>query len=145
AVARGLRDRRNLKSVVLWGPGGVDLARDVVATAGGAAILTPQTSIADVVALARDAAVMVSGDTGPTHIAAAVGTPIVGIYGPTMPEHNGPWRREDETVSRAATCECQLRRRCKLTRMCLLDIDVAEVLAAVERRLRGITRLAGVQ
>ena len=65
-------------------------------------MMPPQTSIADVVALARGAAVMVSGDTGPTHLAAAVGTPIVGIYGPTRPERNGPWQREDETVSRAA-------------------------------------------
>ena len=70
--------------------------------AGGAAILSPQTTIADVVALARRAAVMVSGDTGPTHIAAAVGTPIVGIYGPTRPERNGPWLADDEMVSRAA-------------------------------------------
>ena len=50
-------------------------------------------TIADLVALARGAALMVSGDTGPTHIAAAVGTPIVGIYGPTRPERNGPGRR----------------------------------------------------
>ena len=58
--------------------------------ASGAAILSPQTTIADLVALARRRRVMVSGDTGPTHIAAAVGTPIVGIYGPTRPERNGP-------------------------------------------------------
>ena len=57
-------------------------------------------SIADLVALARGAAVMVSGDTGPTHIAAAVGTPLVGIFGPTRPERNGPWSPDDVTVSR---------------------------------------------
>jgi len=135
ALAIALRARRNLKSVVLWGPGEFDLAQDVVATAGGAAILTPQTSVADVVALARGAAVMVSGDTGPTHIAAAVGTPIVGIYGPTRPERNGPWVPEDETVSRASICQCHHFRQCKIERMCLLDIEVDEVLAAVERRL----------
>ena len=37
---------------------------------------------------------MVSGDTGPLHIAAAVGTPIVSIFGPTDPERNGPWLAE---------------------------------------------------
>jgi lipopolysaccharide heptosyltransferase I len=140
ALAIALRARRNLKSVVLWGPGEFDLAQDVVATAGGAAILTPQTSVADVVALARRAVVMVSGDTGPTHIAAAVGTPIVGIYGPTRPERNGPWVPEDETVSRASTCQCHHFRQCKVERMCLLDIEVDEVLAAVERRLAAAER-----
>jgi ADP-heptose:LPS heptosyltransferase len=140
ALAIALRERRNLQSVVLWGPGEVDLAEAVVATAGGAAILTPQTSVADVVALARGASVMVSGDTGPTHIAAAVGTPIVGIYGPTRPERNGPWVPDDETVSRAPMCQCHHLRQCKIDNMCLLDIEVEEVLAAVERRLTAAER-----
>jgi heptosyltransferase-1 len=140
ALAIALRARRNLKSVVLWGPGEFDLAQDVVVTAGGAAILSPQTSVGDVVALARGASVMVSGDTGPTHIAAAVGTPIVGIYGPTRPERNGPWVPDDETVSRASICQCHHFRQCKVERMCLLDIEVDEVLTAVERRLAAAER-----
>jgi heptosyltransferase-1 len=140
ALATALRERRHLKSVVLWGPGEFELAEEVVALAGGAAILSPQTTIADVVALAQGAAVMVSGDTGPTHIAAAVGTPLVGIYGPTRPERNGPWVAEDETVSRAEICQCHHFRQCKIERMCLLDIQVEEVLAAVERRLTAAER-----
>ena len=140
ALAIALRERQHLRSVVLWGPGELDLAQDVVATAAGAAILTPRTSVADIVALARSASVMVSGDTGPTHIAAAVGTPIVGIYGPTRPERNGPWVPDDETVSRASICQCHHLRQCKVERMCLLDIEVDEVLAAVERRLAAAER-----
>ena len=107
----------------------------VVAASGGAALLSPRTSIADLVALARGAAIMVSGDTGPTHIAAAVGTPLVGIYGPTRPERNGPWRPADVTVTRADTCECHHLRRCRRDTMCLMDIAAVEVLDAVERRL----------
>jgi len=129
--------------VVLWGPGERELGEQVVATAGGAAVLTPQTSVADIVALARGAEVMVSGDTGPTHIGAAVGTPIVGIYGPTRPERNGPWMPDDETVSRAAVCQCHHLRQCKAARMCLLDIEVTDVLAAVERRLAAAERRRG--
>lgn len=135
ALASALRSRRALPSVVLWGPGELDLAKEVVALAGGAAMMPPETAIADIVALARGAAVMVSGDTGPTHLAAAVGTPIVGIYGPTRPERNGSWQREDEIISRAAICRCHHLRSCRVERMCLLDVTVEEVLAAVERRL----------
>src|SRR5205085_6833247 len=108
-LARELRARLRLTPIVLWGPGEEALARTVVDASDGAALLSPKTRVADLVALARGAAVMVSGDTGPTHLGAAVGTPLVGIYGPTMPEHNGPWRKEDETVSRASICACQLR------------------------------------
>jgi heptosyltransferase I len=135
AVARALFERRNLKSVVLWGPGEQQLAEDVVAEASGAALATPPTTIADVVELARGAAVMVSGDTGPTHLAAAVGTPIVGLYGPTRPERNGPWLPDDITLSRANICQCHHLRQCRLQTMCLLDIEAREVIDAVERRL----------
>jgi lipopolysaccharide heptosyltransferase I len=136
AVAAGLRERHGLMSAVLWGPGEEALAREVVAGAGaGAAVASPKTTIADLVALARGATLMVSGDTGPTHIAAALGTPLVGIYGPTRPARNGPMSPDDVTVSRDVICQCHHRRRCTRARMCLLDIDVEEVMAAVDRRL----------
>jgi lipopolysaccharide heptosyltransferase I len=134
-VAVELRERHRVTSVVLWGPGEESLAGDVVAQARGAAVLSPKTTVGDLVAMARGAALMVSGDTGPTHIAAAVGTPIVGLYGPTRPVRNGPMSPLDITVSRDAICQCHHLRRCRLARMCLLDIAADEVIAAVERRL----------
>jgi len=135
ALAIALRQQHGLRSVVIWGPGEQALADQTVAESRGAAIVSPPTTISDLVALARGARLMVSGDTGPTHIAAAVGTPIVGIYGPTRPERNGPWSDDDVTVSRAATCECHHLRQCRRDTMCLLDIGVDEVVAAATRRL----------
>jgi lipopolysaccharide heptosyltransferase I len=143
AVADHLHLRHGLMSVVLWGPGEEALASAVVEGAGGSAVLSSKTSIADVVALARGAALMVSGDTGPTHIAAALGTPIVGIYGPTRPVRNGPMSPDDVTVSRDAVCQCHHLRRCRLDRMCLLDIEVAEVIGAIDRRLLAAASSVG--
>jgi lipopolysaccharide heptosyltransferase I len=138
AVADALHERHGLMSVVLWGPGEEELAKAVVAESAAAAILSPKTTIADLVALARGAALMVSGDTGPTHIATAVGTPLVGIYGPTRPARNGPMSPLDVTVSRDAICQCHHLRKCRLDRMCLLDIEAGEVIDAVERRLAAV-------
>ena len=135
ALAAHLRHRHGLTSVVLWGPGEEQLAAAVVSAAPDAAVLSPRTTIRDVGALARGASLMVSGDTGPTHIASALGTPLVGIYGPTRPSRNGPMSALDITVSRDTICQCHHLRRCRLDRMCLLDIEVAEVAAAVDRRL----------
>jgi lipopolysaccharide heptosyltransferase I len=135
AVATELRRRRGLASVVTWGPGEEALAREVVDASDGAATLSPRTTIADIVALARGAAIYISGDTGPAHIAAAVGTPIVGIYGPTRPSRNGPWAAADITVSRSDVCQCHHLRQCRLQTMCLEDIQIDEVFSAVERRL----------
>ena len=134
-VAAALRERYGLMSVAMWGDGEQALADEVVAHAEGAAMASPRASVADLVALARGASLMVSGDTGPIHLAAAVGTPIVGIFGPTRPARNGPWSPNDVTVSRADVCECRHLRRCRLERMCLLDIEVREVLDGIERRL----------
>jgi heptosyltransferase-1 len=135
AVARALRERHRLASAVLWGPSEEALAQEVVSASDGAAILAPQTTVADLVALARGASLMVSGDTGPTHIAAAVGTPIVSLFGPTRPQRNGPWSPKDIAVSRDAICQCHHLRRCRLASMCLLDIQVDEVVSAIDRRL----------
>jgi ADP-heptose:LPS heptosyltransferase len=134
-VARTLRESHGLTSAVLWGPREEPLAQEVIAASNGAAVLAPKTTIADLVALARGAALMVSGDTGPTHIAAAVGTPLVSLFGPTRPQRNGPWSPGDITVSRDAICQCHHLRRCRRPAMCLLDIHVDEVVFAIQRRL----------
>ena len=134
-VAAALRDRYDLTSVALWGEGERELADEVVSHAAGAAVVSPPASITDLVALARGAALIVSGDTGPTHLAGAVGTPIVAIFGPTRPSRNGPWSSADVTVSRAEVCECHHLRQCTRDTMCLADIQVDEVLDAIARRL----------
>ena len=135
AVARALGERHGLPSAVLWGPGEQPLAEEIVAASAGAAALAPKTTIADLVAVARGASLMVSGDTGPAHVASALGVPIVGIYGPTRPSRNGPLSVSDVTVTRDATCECHHLRRCTRDRMCLEEIAVDEVIDAVDRRL----------
>jgi heptosyltransferase-1 len=130
-----LREVRGLQAYVLWGPQETTLAQDVVVASAGAARLAPPTTIADLLELSRAAALMVSGDTGPLHIAAAAGTPLVAIYGPTDPERNGPWSPDDIVVSRHAACGCSYQRRCHQTSWCLDDVPVAEVTAAIQQRL----------
>jgi lipopolysaccharide heptosyltransferase I len=138
-LAVRLRQRHGVTSVALWGAGERPLAEEVKAHSAGAAIVCPAASIADLVALSRRAALIVSGDTGPMHIAAAVGAPVVGIFGPTRPTRNGPWSVEDVTVSRAEVCRCYRLRRCRLAEPCLLEIGVDEVFDAAGRRLAGLT------
>lgn len=134
-VAAFLRDIRGLPSVVLWGPGEEGLAGAVVETSEGAARVAPPTRLADVLALSRAASLMVSGDTGPLHIAAAAGTPTVALFGPTDPYRNGPWAPDDVALSRFGACGCQYERRCHKPSWCLQSIEVAEVTAAVQQRL----------
>jgi lipopolysaccharide heptosyltransferase I len=134
-VAAFLQEVRSLPSVVLWGPGEGGLARAVVDASSGAARVAPPTSIADILEVARSAALVVSGDTGPLHLAAAVGTPAVAIFGPTDARRNGPWSPDDMVVSRYDACRCHYERRCHEPGWCLLSVGVAEVTAAIQQRL----------
>lgn len=135
-IGRRIRDRFGLPSFVLWGRGEQPLADQVVSASAGAAVRAPETSLGDLIAVAHRAALMVAGDTGPIHIAAALGTPVVGLYGPTWPERNGPWDPADKVVSRAESCVCHHKRQCQRARMCLDDISVDDVFAAIEARMR---------
>jgi len=139
ALAAWLRRTHGLPSVALWGPGERNLADEVVATSQGAATVAPETGLRDLVALSRAASLMVSGDTGPTHIAAAVGTPVVALFGPTDPARNGPWDAADRTIARYDHCECHYERQCRRDRTdwCLGSITEADVQAAVTTRLEA--------
>jgi heptosyltransferase-1 len=88
-VARRLAEN-GLRSLINVGPGEADLARAVEAASGGTA-LTVTGSITQLIALTRRARLFIGGDTGPMHLAAVLGVPVVGIFGPTDPARNGPF------------------------------------------------------
>ena len=137
AVADLLQQRFDLPSVVMWGPGETALADAVVAASNGAAVAAVETNLADLVAMARHARFIVSGDTGPLHIATAVGVPAVALFGPTNPARNGPWQPEDFALTRYEHCQCHYERRCRLpeAQWCLGSIGFDEVREAIVRRL----------
>ena len=119
--------------MVLWGPGEEASPRPrLLRRRAAPRSLAPPTSITDIVAIAKGASLMVSGDTGPLHIAAAVGTPIVALFGPTRAERNGPWspvRHLDLAIQPVRVSLRALGRR--RPQPCIDDIGVDEVMAAV--------------
>ena len=89
AVAQGLVER-GWRVLVNTGPGEMPMAEVIVKATGGAA--TPLTgSLDQLIALTRRIGLCIAGDTGPLHLACALGRPVVGVYGPTDPSRNGPF------------------------------------------------------
>jgi lipopolysaccharide heptosyltransferase I len=99
AAAARRQNERGLRSIVVWGPGEEVLARKVVEHAAGSAVVAPATDLDTLRELLRRARLFVGGDTGPLHMACAVGCPVIGIYGPTDPIVNGPWGVPHRTLS----------------------------------------------
>lgn len=91
-TARGLFRRHRMKSIVMWaGDKELAVAEEVVSAAQGSAVLGPSTSLPELAELLRRADLMISSDTGPAHLCAAVGTPCVGLFGPTWGDECGPY------------------------------------------------------
>lgn len=133
-LARDLREL-GLHPFVSWGPGEEELADRVVAASGGAASRSFPTTLLDYVEIARRARLVVAADTGPLHLACAVGTPVVALFGPTDPGRNGPFSPDDVVVRRAPGCAPCYSRSCVRHAGVMDGISLAEVRAAVERRL----------
>jgi ADP-heptose:LPS heptosyltransferase len=107
----------------------------VVAASDGAASRSFPTTLLDYVELARRARLVVAADTGPLHLACAVGTPVVALFGPTDPARNGPFSPEDMVVRRTPGCAPCYSRSCLRHAGVMDGISLDEVRAAVERRL----------
>jgi lipopolysaccharide heptosyltransferase I len=118
ALAESLTVEANARVLLLWGPDEEILARQILDRLAVRPILGSRTSLPELAALLRRSSLMVGSDTGPLHLAAAMGTPALGLYGPTSGRRNGPYGDsgrvlqspdgtmaaiQPETVFRAAT------------------------------------------
>lgn len=137
-VARGLADM-NLAPVVMWGPGEEELAGAVTEASGGTARRAPRTTVLELAALAQAARLFLAADTGPLHIAGAMGVPLVAVFGPTDPARNGPWLSEDEVVRQTPACAPCHKRSCAIHETIMKQIPVSAVLEAASRRLASST------
>jgi lipopolysaccharide heptosyltransferase I len=114
--------RLGARILICWGPGEEPLARTIARGMRAAPVLPPGTTIPELIALLRRATLAIGGDTGPVHIAAALGVPTLALHGPTDARRNGPYG------ARVATLQSPTGR--------MPDITVAAALAAAERLVK---------
>jgi heptosyltransferase-1 len=86
--------------VIAWGPGEREHAEAIGAR------LAPPTTLRELAALLRSAQLVIGGDTGPLHLAAAVGTKVIGLYGPTDPRRNGPYGQLEHCIDEFRGAKC---------------------------------------
>ena len=104
--------------------------------------LVGKTSLLELVAVLKAAAAGVGPDSGPAHLAAAVGTPYVSIFGPTSPRRVAPYGSEHLVVQSAVSCAPCYKKRCPgLDRLCMRLVSVE----AVEEKLSEALAMRGVR
>ena len=137
-LGKAAAERFGWRMVVTGSQGEHELVRAVCAHIGEAALARIGDSLLELAATLAGAEAVVAGDTGPLHLAAALGTPVVGIYGPTDPAHTGPRSVRAAVVRRPVPCgpcydlrgpaECRLPSR---STECMVTLAPDAVLAAV--------------
>jgi lipopolysaccharide heptosyltransferase I len=132
AVAQHVGQVWGLRSLVVWA-GQVERtwAETIVAGSGGHAVPAPPTSLTELAALCRLAALFVGSDTGPLHLAAAVGTPCVGLFGPMPAERNGPYGPNHIVLQRVCL-QGSSRARRRANNDSMRAIEVADVCRACD-------------
>lgn len=133
-------EKLGLASVLAIGPGEETLAQSAMANSKSGKVLIAKPSLKGFYELAKRSRLYVGGDTGPTHIAIAAGTPIVGIFGPTEWWRNGSINPNDICVERNEIgCRTDCHRRTCSNWICM-DIPVETIFAAVAERLKAVAR-----
>jgi heptosyltransferase-2 len=141
AVAKELRTRLNCSFVIFGGPADNALATETAAAlasapAGIVANLAGRTSLRELCAALRACHVVITNDTGPMHVAAAVGTRVVGLFGSTSIELTGPGLPGDARhalLRGEAPCAPCFLRECPVDFRCMKSLTVEQVFGAVQR------------
>jgi heptosyltransferase-1 len=130
--------------IVNYGPGEEALAAAVRDASGDSGPLLYNAELGELMALLRNALCIVGGDTGPLHLAVALGTPAVALFGPTDPARNGPYHSADSScvipcndiVLRSPRAVTTYKRRDQPDPS-MLEIGVEEVFDAVRRQVEA--------
>jgi heptosyltransferase-2 len=133
AVADALAESRSAQVVILGSNTERALAETIAATMRHPArILCGETSLPELIGVLASLRLLVTNDSGPMHVAAALGVPVVAIFGPTDWRETAPRGQHCRVVREGAECApCKLR-ECPIDHRCMTGVDVARVLATCE-------------
>lgn len=126
--ARTIRERHNCDVVLLGGKEDRNIAAEILCGAGAPTRnLVGETTLPEALGIIARAKFAVGPDTGLMHIAAAVGTPVVSLWGATSPIRTGPYNFQELVIQGKAPCVPCQRRKCPIGRICMQSIDIETI------------------
>jgi heptosyltransferase I len=136
SCAELIQARHGLSVILLGSKQDVAVASEVENSCRRSIVnLVGRTSLREAIGIIAKAEVAVGPDTGLMHIAAAVATPVVSLWGATNPSRTGPYGFDDFVIRGKADCAPCYLRRCPIGRVCMQSIEIEEIMAKIERAL----------
>lgn len=114
------------------------MAHRILETLGEGIDFTGSTTLLQLASLLERCRLLVTNDTGTMHMASAVGTPVVAIFGPTDPKATGPWGEGHVVVKKEISCSPCFKRICPTDHRCMEQITVEEVEEVVNKKLKAL-------
>ena len=135
-VAAALVKKYHAKIILFGGPGERDVTEEIIRASGPSLLnMAGQTTIRGLMALLSQCRLLITGDSGPMHIAAALGVPVVAIFGSTDPALTTPIGTGHVVIRKNVPCSPCFRRECPTNLECMDLIQVEDVLGSVEKIL----------
>jgi heptosyltransferase-1 len=132
-LADTIIDEYDAKIIFTGGPGDGPIIQNIMSAMEGRALnLAGHTTLKMLAALYEKTVLVISTDTGPMHLAAAVGTPVVALFGPTAPWRTGPYGTGHHIITAESECSPCFKRHCE-TIDCMSQISVKQVMDAVKK------------
>ena len=126
--------------MLTWGPGEEFKVQQISTHMQQQNWIAPPTSILESIALYKRMALLVSCDSGPLHLGAAVGIPTVSIFGPTDPVRNGAYSINHASVYKVLSCSFCWKKTCPLgTKECMNQVTVDEVFETVKQQTKNLS------
>jgi ADP-heptose:LPS heptosyltransferase len=124
----------NAKIVILWGPGDENDADVISNKMNNLSVMIPPSSICQLGAIIKKCKILVANDSGPMHIATAVGTPVLSLHGPTSPYLQGPFGNKHEwyRLEGLACIECNLL-ECNRNHECFKEMEINSIVEKLNK------------
>ena len=134
-LARRLTSNPAIKIILIGGNNNASLVDTLALALDGRAIKAVGHDLLNLAALLKRCHLVITNDTGPMHIAAAVGAPLVALFGSTNPDTTGPLGKDHHIVRKDVQCSPCLKRTCPENHVCMTCITVDEVFRVVQEHL----------
>jgi ADP-heptose:LPS heptosyltransferase len=138
-LIQSIIERKDFFPVIIGGPEDLPIGQQIITSLTQPPLnWIAKTNLKELIALVEMSDVLISHDSGPMHLAVAIGTPVIAIFGPSDPGYSGPHNPKDVVIRTGISCIPCFKTICPgLGNVCLNEITPQQVLQALEELLGG--------